>query len=212
MAPVALEFVSSCQKLEALPFESHQRASWMGGAARLVLLASALLLVLVPAGTLMFGSVPTAAIVAAHPADAAFAGTGLLAFLALFGLPLHRAVRTLGLRRKVTLEAQRVSVEQSTLFQAQAWSLELSQFEGLAHVVRTSLSGTRHELLLVHPERARHVLLWAADSLSEEDVARVARLLRLPVLPAERVLLPRGAASNRTSTAPLAPEPLAQAA
>jgi hypothetical protein len=211
MAPVALEIVSSSQRLEALPFESHQRTSWMGGAVRLVLLVSALLLVLIPASALL-GAGSAAAKAAAHPADAAVAGLGLLVFLVLFGLPLHRAIRTLGLRRKVRLEAHNVSVEQSTLFNSDAWTLALSEFEGIAHVVRTSLSGARHELLLVHPQRERHVLLLAADSISEGDVARVGHLLRLPVLPAERVLLPRRAASVRPATAPLVAEPLAQAA
>ncbi|RTL71196.1 MAG: hypothetical protein EKK41_11495 [Hyphomicrobiales bacterium] len=177
-----------------------------------MLLVSALLLVLVPAGALIFGASSASARVAAHPADAAVAGLGVLVFLALFGLPLHRLVRTLGLRRTVTLDAHQVSVAQSTLFNAQAWSLALSEFEGVAHVVRTSLSGARHELVLVHPERGRHVLLLTADTMSEGDVARVGHLLRLPVLPAERVLLPRRAASPRAVPEPIVAEPLAQAA
>jgi hypothetical protein len=45
------------------------------------------------------------------------------------------------------------------------------------------LSGTRHELILVHPEREKSVLLSVAPRTSEGEVDRVATLLGHKVIP-----------------------------
>jgi hypothetical protein len=62
--------------------------------------------------------------------------------------------------------------------------MPLASYRGIAHVVRTSLSGTRHELVLVHPLRAHRILLCMADRISEAELAHAARILRLPVIAA----------------------------
>ena len=43
--------------------------------------------------------------------------------------------------------------------------------------MRASLSGTRHELILVHPERDKCVLLSVAPRTTQAEVDRVATLL-----------------------------------
>jgi hypothetical protein len=54
----------------------------------------------------------------------------------------------------------------------------------VAHHIRASLSGARHEIVLVHADRRRSVLLHFADRVLESELAAVARRLELPVVPA----------------------------
>ena len=55
--------------------------------------------------------------------------------------------------------------------------MPLASFAGVAHHVRASLSGTRHELILVHPDREKSVLLSLAAKVAQAEVDRVAALL-----------------------------------
>ena len=62
---------------------------------------------------------------------------------------------------------------------AAAWSEPLAQYAGVAHRVRASLSGLRHELILVHRKPSRSILLDVSQRIAAEDAARVANLLGL---------------------------------
>jgi hypothetical protein len=82
------------------------------------------------------------------------------------------------------------------------WDAPISDFLGIAHNVRSSLSGARHELVLVHPDPAKHVLLSLAPSMPQQHIDRVSILLGLLEIPA-RSLSGRGLA--RASASPVAP-------
>lgn len=183
MPPAVLEIIGASARLDSLPIDVTQKFSPVSTIARLMLLLPALLLVLVPAASLL-GSAPAMAYAAAHPGDAVLAAGGVIAFLILFGLPFGRALHSLATWRRVRIEAGCVMVEDCGLLGRRTWTLPLSAYTGIAHVVRTSLSGTRHELVLVHPVRVHRVLLCTADRLTEADLAGAGRLLRLPLLPA----------------------------
>lgn len=186
MPPAVLEIIGASPRLDSLPINVTQKFSCASTYTRLALLLPALLLVLIPAGSLfLLGPVPALAHAATHPGDAALAAGGVTAFLLLFGLPFGRALHSLAARRHVHIAAGCVTVEDCGLLGRRTWTLPLSAYAGIAHVVRTSLSGTRHELVLVHPVRAHRVLLCTADKLTDVDLAGAARLLRLPLLPAD---------------------------
>jgi hypothetical protein len=183
MPHAVLEIVGSNQKFEALPLQVTQRVATASAVARLALLVPAILLVMIPVGSLSFSTTALAQF-AEHPADAALASLGVGLFVALFGLPLSRAVRALVSRRSVRIEAGFITVEDRGLLGTRSWTLPLSAYQGVAHIVRTSLSGARHELVLVHPHRGRRVLLCASDRLSDADLDQASRLLSLPLVPA----------------------------
>ncbi len=187
MPQAELEIVDAPQIFEGLPLEMNQRTSTASAVTKLVLLVPALMLVMVPVASLVVFSAPSLPQIAEHPAEALLGGAGVVVFLALFGMPLWRAVRSLGLRRHVRLEAGHISVAEQNLFKAENWTVPLEDYQGLAHVVRTSLSGSRHELVLVHTERSRDVLLKAGERLTEADIAHAAALLRVPVIAAKEL-------------------------
>jgi len=95
----------------------------------------------------------------------------------LMWLPMRRLLARLAIRRTVEIDATSVRVVESGHFRSWAWSAPLGSFTGVAHHVRASLSGTRHELILVHPIREKSVLLSVADRPPQSEVDRVAALL-----------------------------------
>lgn len=207
MPQAVLEIVGSPQKLEALPLQVTQRFSTTSVIARLAILIPAMLLVMIPVASLT-GSAFALAQAAEHPGDALLAGVGIAIFLALFGFPLSRAVAALGSQRTVRIAQGFVTVENRSLFGTRTWTLPLNAYTGVAHIVRTSLSGARHELVLVHPNRTRRVLLCASDRLTEGDLTNAGRLLSLPLLPANDLYR----WPNRKGAEPGRPVALVQAA
>jgi hypothetical protein len=57
--------------------------------------------------------------------------------------------------------------------------------------VRTSLSGARHELVLVHADPAHNVLIGLAPSMPQQHIDRVAILLGLLEIPASALAAKR---------------------
>ena len=97
--------------------------------------------------------------------------------LYLLALPTRRLVARLSTTRTVEIADGLVSVTEGGHFRSWTWVAPLASFAGVAHHVRASLSGTRHELILVHPTRAMSVLLSVAPRTSQSEVDRVATLL-----------------------------------
>ena len=105
--------------------------------------------------------------------------TGLAAVVVMLFLPVRKLVTRLTVRRIVDIANGAVSVTETANFRTRSWSVPLSQYAGVAHHVRASLSGTRHEIILVHPEQGKSVLLCVAPRTSQAEVDRVASLIGL---------------------------------
>jgi hypothetical protein len=120
-------------------------------------------------------------------ADRPEAGIQLLLALAvlgsLFWWPLVRFLHALTHGRSITVDRGAVLVTERTPFGAERWSEPVAHYAGVAHQVRTSLSGVRHELMLVHRDPARSVLLAVADRIDQGEVDRLANVLGLAEIP-----------------------------
>lgn len=178
-----LQVVGSASTFETLPVTVKQQFSMASALMRLAVLLPALLLVLVPVASLIL-SATGLSLLAQHPVEALVGVGGALLFLTLFGLPFARTVDALARRRTVRIEAGFVTVEDRGLFGSRSWTLPLGSYKGVAHLVRTHLSGARHELVLLHQDRSRQVIICAAERLSDVDLARASSLLSLPLVPA----------------------------
>lgn len=170
-----------------LPFRLIETCSQPAAAAMLALAVPAVLVVGVLSVTVLIEalSMPAArAIIAQHPA----LGLEILAAMAfwawLLGLPLKRLVSRLTLTRAVEIDEGSVRVVEGGRWRSRAWAEPLGAYTGVAHHVRASLSGTRHELILVHPDRDRSVLLSLAPTMAASEIARVAALLGHQEIPA----------------------------
>jgi hypothetical protein len=121
--------------------------------------------------------------VAQHPALGLEILTGMVFAAYLLCLPLKRLVDRLAATRTILIDETTVTVTESGHFREQTWQAPRSAFTGVAHHVRASLSGTRHELILVHPEREKSLLLSLAPRMAQSEVDRVATLLACKEIP-----------------------------
>jgi hypothetical protein len=122
-------------------------------------------------------------------------------WIGLFAWPLKGLFDRLTWRRGVEITHDRVYVADTRALGVSQWSAPLTSYKGVAHHIRSSLSGTRHELILVHEDAARSVLLIAANHISETEIAGMTRLLRLPQVPARALYARRK--NEQTASSPL---------
>lgn len=186
---------------QTLPCRLEQRASTVGTAVVLTLLLPVALMLLLPFAMLLaqIAAEPATRLALANqPAAAVQIALGFALLSMLIGWPVRALIDRLGRRRIVEIDDNLVSVADSGMFSCCQWSEPLARYRGIAHNVRTTNAGPRHELILVHPERRAHVLLAISDRMNDAEVVEAAARLGLPVVPAQ-ALYRFGPADWRTS-------------
>ena len=193
MPPVELplRLVQTCSQRAATAFLVPVIPIAVGGTLTALAIVSHALFA--PAGRSVVGHRPELAL------EIVIALAGLIF---LVTLPTRRLIARLATRRTVEIVDGLVTVTEGGHFRTWSWSAPLSSFMGVAHHVRASLSGTRHELILVHPVRGRSVLLSVAPRTSQGEVDRVAALLGHKEIPSSELYRFKGL-GPRISTAPL---------
>ncbi len=116
-------------------------------------------------------------------------GLAGILWLTVFAWPIALRTSRAATRRQVELSNAHVHVTDHRLFGRQSWSEPLERYSGLTHRVRSSLSGTRHELVLVHPNPSRNVLVRASEQISASEIEATAALFGCPEI-APRVIYP----------------------
>jgi hypothetical protein len=116
-------------------------------------------------------------IVSEHPQTGILLALALACWAGLLAWPVKRLASTVARLRTVSIFNNSVQVADSNAFGQENWRQPVQAFAGIAHNIRTSLSGVRHELVLVHPDRHKSVLLAMAPSFSQSDVDAMCRLL-----------------------------------
>jgi hypothetical protein len=140
--------------------------------------------------------------VAEHPGSAALLLTGVAIGLALLLVPLRAGLARLGGNTRVEMADGIVSFERKGLLGPERWSAPLTDFCGVTHHIRATLSGPRHEIVLLHREPGKDVLLHLANGHPQEGADHFARLLGLAELQPRELY-------NRRRTAPApAPRPV----
>lgn len=170
----------------ALPLRLTQACSKRSTAVALALVVPAALLALTAGGALVSQtiSVPEVRVMLQERPTLALeilCAIAVLIFLAV--LPTKRLIDRLGMTRDVEIANGVVKVTEVGHFQSWSWSAPLASYAGVTHHVRASLSGTRHEIILVHPEREKSILLCVAPRTSQGEVDRVAALLGQTQIP-----------------------------
>jgi hypothetical protein len=179
MLHVGFDRIASPTGLDRLPIRLEQSNS----RGRMVLLIPVLAAVALPLLLLArhaFAERATLALLSERPSTAIPIVLGLAIWLAIFIVPLHLLVARTARKRRVDISADTVQVAERRLLRRQSWSAPLSTYRGVTHFVRSTLSGVRHELILVHPDPDRHVLLTADARISQARLEHMTALLRLP--------------------------------
>lgn len=196
----------------SFPLCSHQATPSLSGVLGFAGLAALAAAVLIPLFGLTIYGLTDAGVrleLGRHPIVAFEIAAALALWSLIFGWPLKRRFFDLTHRRSAIVLPGAVAGDDRRLFTRTCWTEPLANYRGIAHQIRSSLAGTRHEMVLVHTRAERTVVLRTAEHISEADMARIAALLRLPQIPARMV-------STRTRTCepflPAAVRPLATAA
>ena len=186
----AFENVHTISDFGVLPLKSIQQSSVIPGAihlAFLTVLAAAVVLPQIGVAAYALQSPDIRQAIMAKPLVACELAIALAFWIALFAWPLKALVQRLAWRRSIEISSDTVSIADDRTFASGVWSAPLHTYKGVAHHIRASLSGNRHELVLVHPDADRSVLLMTADSISDTDIARMARLLGMPQVAAKEL-------------------------
>ena len=102
---------------------------------------------------------------------------GIMMLSALLLVPVRRLVADFGSRGIVEIDGNMVEVSEKGLFSTRKFSEPLDAYRGIAHRVRTTVSGIRHELVLVHHDERRDVVI-ALDRL-EATISPASMIARL---------------------------------
>lgn len=195
MKLIAFDHVEPTPDFQALPIELRLSTSRSSALLKLMLLAPMMVMLAVPLsliGARAAGDPDPISHLVSNPLAALQIVTGLLVWTALFLWPLKRIIGRMGARRRVEIDAAQVRVTDTSPFGGKSWSAPLQSYAGIAHHIRASLSGNRHELILVHTDPAKSIVLAIADRITQATVDRATALLGLPEVPA-RSLYARGA-------------------
>jgi hypothetical protein len=119
-----------------------------------------------------------------HPAVAVELALAFVFWIGLIVWPLRNILIALISDRFVDIRDGQVQVIDRTPFSTSLWQMPLAGFDGVALNTRSSLSGVRQEVVLVHPNRNRSIILAAADRIDGQEFDRLCRALSLPVVPA----------------------------
>lgn len=174
------EVVTPCLTTLALPCRIEQRVPRAANVMTLVALTPLSLLVLAGVallGAMIWETADPVALILSNPGSTAqiAIAIGLATVLAIW--PLQRAISRIGRSRQIDIDGDMVVVTDTHPFGKRTWRQPLSGYSGVAHHVRTTLAGLRHELILVHPDRRSSLLLAVADRITTADIARIHDLL-----------------------------------
>ncbi len=164
----------------------EQRPSRFSAVFFLLLLVPATLALMIPVLMLAVTAVAepaSRAMIASQPMAVVQTTAGLIVWALLWGIPASRFFNRLGLRRSIEIDGSLVRVTDRSMSGTSSWSAELSEFIGIAHHVRASLSGSRHELILVHENADKSLLVHACALVTDRQTADFAAQLNQCVVP-----------------------------
>jgi hypothetical protein len=187
--------VSPRPDFDTLPAKFTERSSQPALVLKAVLLGFMSLLVAAPLALIAIDVAAASverALPALSPVAALQLGLSLVAWAGLFVVPLAGIVARIGRCRSVEITRTSVHLDERSLFGSRRRSLPLAGYRGVTYRVRTTLSGARHEVVLVHPKPEHSVLLAVADHAGDVSLGRAMAVLGLPEVPARELQSPQG--------------------
>lgn len=177
MRAYAFETILPNTPITTLPLTLQQTSSKSSPLLMLALALPAAIAVLTPFLLIAAHAAQNTQLLVDRPHTSLQLALALVIWALVFGWPIARRTRRMAGNRAISIIANTVTVRDHGIFNTQTWTEPLSAYCGIAHHVRASLSGTRHELLLIHPNPARSLLLRIADIISQSEIDDTVLLL-----------------------------------
>ncbi|HWV82595.1 MAG TPA: hypothetical protein VNZ50_14290 [Hyphomicrobiaceae bacterium] len=105
---------------------------------------------------------------------------GILTLSALLLIPARRMVAGVGRAGIVEIDGSVVKVAEKGFLSKRQFSEPLEAYRGVAHRIRTTVSGIQHELVLAHPDARRDVVIALDGTDPTMTPAAVIARLGLP--------------------------------
>jgi len=180
--------IAAVSHFDSMPLRIDHAPSRLLAIVMLALLLLMACMIIVPVGlVLSYAAQDVWDALVQKPLAGAVLALGLLAWTVLFLVPAYRIAQRSWQRRSVSITRERVVVRDAGLLGSRLWTAPLAEFRGVAHHVRATLTGVRHELILVHRAPNRSLLLHTEPSISQPTIDRAAALFSLPQLPAQEL-------------------------
>lgn len=193
----------------------EQRYERQGPVSALAMLLIAGCLVAAPQLVLATAAIANTGVrerLAENPIVALQLAIAMLLWIALVTWPVSRIVRRLSRERRIEITHDQVMVTDHYGHRTAHWQAPHADFIGLAHAARTSLTGRRDELVLVHRKPEKSLIVAAGETISADVHLAQAAAFGLPQLPAAAVFAVPGsrlfkgeAALTHVSPTPAAP-------
>jgi hypothetical protein len=183
MFAAAVNVVNAPADFTKMPIVLESRSSRTSAVLMMILLLPALAALLVPISLVAAQASDAAVVVSENLVATAQLGVGLIIWTLLFVLPIARLITSFGMRRRVHIENGLVTLIETGPMSRFAETKPLKSYDGIVHVMRTSLSGVHHELMLVNRGVRGGIVFHRAERIGPETIARAAATLGLPVLP-----------------------------
>jgi len=177
--------IDSSGRALRLPITIRQSEPKLPKLPGLVLMAMLAALIIVPQIGLAIYALSSAelrATLADHPVAAVELAAAFAFWTGLVCWPLRRMILALISDRFIDIRDGHVTVVDKTPFSTRGWRMPLAAYDGVAVYLRSSLSGVRREVHLVHPNASRQLILASAESLGEGEILELCRILGLPRL------------------------------
>lgn len=184
------EFVEVSDGQYLLPITLRQSNPKLSRLPGLLLMSTLAALIVVPQIVLAvyaFASPDVRTALLDHPMTGIELAIAFAFWVGLVCWPLRSIFMALICHRLVDIRDGQVEVIDETPFSASGWRLPLTTYEGIALHVRSSLSGLRHEAILVHPNRGRSIILMVAEHIGEPEIQELCRVLGVPQISASRL-------------------------
>lgn len=190
MSRTALDANSKNVSFQGLPLRISTPNPSGRGSLRLVLLVPFVSTMIVLLGGVALAAVtePTSlSVLVERPLATAQIAAGIALWAALLLIPASRALSRACVRREVVIADGAVEIVRRTPFTTRRRSVPLTEYQGVAHHVRSSLSGLAHEIVLVHPQSSATVTLLTAERVTQAMLDEAKSLLGLPEIPARAI-------------------------
>ena len=168
-----------------LPITLKQSERKLAKLPGLLLMATLAGLIVVPQIGLAVYALASAelrAALAAHPVAALELAVAFAFWAGLVCWPLRNIIVALTSDRIIDIRDGEVMVVDRTPFSAHGWRMPLATYNGVAVHLKTSLSTVRREVVLVHPNPNRSVILATAEQFGEREILELCHILGLPLL------------------------------
>ncbi len=145
------------------------------------------------------------AVLAANPIAAIELAVAFVFWAGLVCWPLRNIVVAMASDRIIDIRNGDVMVVDRTPFSSRGWRMPLATYSGVSVQLRTSLSSVMRDVVLVHQEASRSLVLATAEQVGKGEIIELCRILGLPLLRPDVATVSSGPSGGHKFDADLAP-------